>query len=198
MKLYSKKQRWKKILLFSGIGIIGIIFWLTSTLVSNVKRSELEKIGLWSQAIKKKAELVRLTNDAFEELAQNESENVYLWARATKEFQKSLNDFGLALEIIQNNKNIPQILTNNENQYISHKNLEILDTFLSNNPTPFLIDSIIHNWSRQNAPIEFNYFENRIQKIHYSNSPKYFLLEKQRDSLFNAFSNLFIFKYSFL
>ena len=129
MKLYSKKQRWKKILLFSGIGIIGIIFWLTSTLVSNVKRSELEKIGLWSQAIKKKAELVRLTNDAFEELAQNESENVYLWARATKEFQKSLNDFGLALEIIQNNKNIPLILTNNENQYISHKNLEILDTF---------------------------------------------------------------------
>ena len=188
MKLYSKKQRWKKILLFSGIGIIGIIFWLTSTLVSNVKRSELEKIGLWSQAIKKKAELVRLTNDAFEELAQNESENVYLWARATKEFQKSLNDFGLALEIIQNNKNIPLILTNNENQYISHKNLEILDTFLSNNPPPFLIDSIIHNWSRQNAPIEFNYFENRIQKIHYSNSPKYFLLEKQRDSLLNAFS----------
>ena len=48
MKLYSKKQRWKKILLFSGIGIIGIIFWLTSTLVSNVKRSELEKIGLES------------------------------------------------------------------------------------------------------------------------------------------------------
>ena len=39
-----------------------------------------------------------------------------------------------------------------------------------------------------NAPIEFNYFENRIQKIHYSNSPKYFLLEKQRDSLLNAFS----------
>ena len=25
-------------------------------------------------------------------------------------------------------------------------------------------------------------------KIHYSNSPKYFLLEKQRDSLLNAFS----------
>ena len=44
-------------------------------------------------------------------MSQNETNNVYLWARATKEFQKSLNDFGLALEIIQNNDNIPLILT---------------------------------------------------------------------------------------
>ena len=55
MKLYSKKQRWKKILLLAGILIIGIIFWLTSILVSNVKESELEKIRFWSEAVKKKA-----------------------------------------------------------------------------------------------------------------------------------------------
>ena len=82
MKLYSKKQRWKKILLLAGILIIGIIFWLTSILVSNVKESELEKIRFWSEAVKKKAELVRLTNIAFQELSQNETNNVYLWARA--------------------------------------------------------------------------------------------------------------------
>ena len=58
MKLYLKKQRWKKVLLLSGIGIIGIIFWLTSLLVSNVKSSELEKkIRLWSEAIKRKQNL---------------------------------------------------------------------------------------------------------------------------------------------
>ena len=82
-----------------------------------------KKIRLWSEAIKKKAELVRLTNLAFEELAQNETKNVYLWARATKEFQKSLNDFGLALEIIQNNDNIPLILTNNEDNIFLIKTL---------------------------------------------------------------------------
>ena len=187
MKLYSKKQRWKKILLFSGLGIIGVIFWLTSSLVSNVKTSELEKIRLWSQAIKKKAELVRLTNVAFEELAQNETENVYLWARATKEFQKSLSDFGLALEIIQRNNNIPLILTDDKGQYISHKNLTILDNVVSDK-CQIITDSITQSWSRQNAPIQFNYFENRVQKIHYSNSPKYFLLQRQRDSLLNSFS----------
>lgn len=187
MKLYSKKQRWKKVLLLSGIGIIGIIFWLTSLLVSNVKSSELEKIRLWSEAIKKKAELVRLTNLAFEELAQNETKNVYLWARATKEFQKSLNDFGLALEIIQNNDNIPLILTNNLGQYISHKNFKFLDS-LSEGQFQNAIDSIISNWALQNKPIEFNYYEDRVQKIHYSNSSKYFKLQNQRDSLLNSFS----------
>ena len=187
MKLYSKKQRWKKILLLLGIGIIGIIFWLTSLLVSNVKSSELEKIRLWSEAIKKKAELVRLTNLAFEELAQNETKNVYLWARATKEFQKSLNDFGLALEIIQNNDNIPLILTNNLGQYISHKNFKFLDSLIDGTKQN-IIDSITSTWGSQNQPIEFNYYEDRVQKIHYSNSSKYFKLQNQRDSLLNSFS----------
>ena len=187
MKLYSKKQRWKKVLFLAGMGIIGIIFWLTSILVSNLKESELEKIHFWSGAIKKKAELVKLTNIAFQELAQNESNNVYLWARATKEFQKSLNDFGLALEIIQNNNNIPLILTNNQGQYISHKNIKLLDNS-EIVQKQLLLDSIILKWTDYNEPIEFNYYQDRIQKIYYSNSSKYFQLQDQRDSLLNSFS----------
>lgn len=187
MKLYSKKQRWKKVLFLAGMGIIGIIFWLTSILVSNLKESELEKIHFWSGAIKKKAELVKLTNIAFQELAQNESYNVYLWARATKEFQKSLNDFGLALEIIQNNNNIPLILTNNQGQYISHKNIKLLDNS-EIVQKQLLLDSIILKWTDYNEPIEFNYYQDRIQKIYYSNSSKYFQLQDQRDSLLNSFS----------
>ena len=187
MKLYSKKQRWKKILLLAGILIIGIIFWLTSILVSNVKESELEKIRFWSEAVKKKAELVRLTNIAFQELSQNETNNVYLWARATKEFQKSLNDFGLALEIIQNNDNIPLILTDNNGVYISHKNIDLLDiSDLTKRQDKS--DSITLKWASQNTPIEFNYYQNRVQRIFYSNSSKYFQLQSQRDSLINSFS----------
>ena len=72
MKLYSNKQRWKQILLVIGVAIVGLIIWLTSTIANNVKKAELEKIQLWSQAVKKKAELVRLTNDAFNQLSINE------------------------------------------------------------------------------------------------------------------------------
>mgnify|MGYP005676779997 CR=1 FL=1 len=188
MKLYSKKQQWKQILFSVGLVIVVAVVWLTSLVVSNVKKAELEKIQLWSQAIKKKAELVRLTNEAFNELAQNERNKVLLWARATKEFQKSLTDFGLALEIIQNNNNIPLILTDKKGAYISHKNIPLLDE-LKLELRQNTIDTLCFKWSKQNKPIEFNYYQDRIQKIYYSNSAKYFQLQVSRDSLLNAFSN---------
>ena len=51
MKLYSKKQQWKQILFLVGIVIIVAIVWLTSLVVNNVKKAELEKIQLWIQEI---------------------------------------------------------------------------------------------------------------------------------------------------
>ena len=89
---------------------------------------------------------------------KNETNNVYLWARATKEFQKSLNDFGLALEIIQNNDNIPLILTDNNGTYISHKNIDLLDISDSKKRQD-KSDSITLKWASQNKPIEFNYYK---------------------------------------
>ena len=96
MKLYSKKQQWKQILFLVGIVIIVAIVWLTSLVVNNVKKAELEKIQLWSQAIKKKAELVRLTNEAFNELAQNESEiqTVISYLQKTRENIRSAEKAG--------------------------------------------------------------------------------------------------------
>lgn len=187
MKLYSNKQRWKKFLIILGLAIVGIIFYFTSNLVSNFKKAELEKVQLWSEAIKKKAELVKLTNAAFEELSQNESEKVKLWASATKEFKKSLSDFGFALEIIQNNKNIPLILTDKKGSYLSHKNFDNINE-IPNSKIQTFIDSICLIWEKQNPPIVIQYFEQREQKIFYSNSKKYFQLQVQRDSLLSAFS----------
>ncbi len=183
MNLYSNKQRWKQVLLFAGVCIIGLIIWLTSVIANNVKKAEIEKVQLWSQAIKKKAELVRLTNDAFNQLASKESEKVRIWAQATKELEKPLGDYGFALQIIQNNKDIPLILRDGLGHYVSHKNMK-LDT-----KNDVLIDSLCTSWGAQNSPIEINYFENRRQKIFYTNSFNYFKLEVLRDSLLDAFSD---------
>ena len=191
MKLYSKKQKWKLILSVSGIGIIVLIFWLTSLIVSNVKTAEQEKIQLWSEAIKKKASLVKLTNEAFEELSKNEREKIHMWARATKEFQKNLEDYGLALEIIQKNKNIPLILTDENSKYVSHLNVDVLENISISSQTKIeqKADSLKLIWEIQNQPIEIKYSENKSQKIYYSNSKKYFQLQQMRDSLLNSFTD---------
>ena len=47
------------------------------------KKSGLEKNTIMGQAVEK-AELVKLTNDAFNQLSINESEKVLFWAQATK------------------------------------------------------------------------------------------------------------------
>ena len=187
MKLYSKKQQWKKILALVGLGIVVFIVFLTSRAVNNVKKAELEKIQLWSEAIKKKAKLVRLTNEAFDQLAQNERNKVWLWAKATNEVLNK-KEFEFALEITHQNNSIPLILTEQNGKYINHKNIDLL------NQIPILqrqhlIDSLCPIWSAQNNPIEINYFEDKIQKIYYSNSEKYFELYVLRDSLLNSFSS---------
>ena len=38
MNLYSNKQRWKQVLLFAGVCIVGLIIWLTSVIANNVKK----------------------------------------------------------------------------------------------------------------------------------------------------------------
>ncbi len=191
MKLYSTKQKWKLILSISGIGIVVLIFWFTSLIVSNVKTAEQEKIKLWSEAIKKKAALVKLTNEAFEELSKNERDKVFLWARATKEIQKNLEDYGLALEIIQKNKNIPLILTDENSKYVSHLNVEFLDSLklIKAKNIEIRSDSLKFKWEKKNPPIEIKYSENKSQKIYYTNSKKYFQLQQLRDSLLNSFTD---------
>ncbi len=189
MKLYSRKQRWKKFLILLGLVIIGVIFYFTSIVVENVKKAELEKINLWSEAIKKKAELVKLTNAAFDELAENERNEARLWATATEKLNNPNTDFSLALEIIKNNKNIPVIATDENGVYYSHKNFSIKQQISKQN-FQNQIDSICEVWSKQkDIPIVINYSKNRQQRIFYSNSQKYFQLQFLRDSLLSSFSN---------
>ena len=92
---------------------------------------------------KEKAELVRLTNDAFNQLASKESEKVRIWAQATKELEKPLGDYGFALQIIQ----ITRISSDFEElgHYVSHKNMKL------DPKNDILVDSLCTSWGAQNS-----------------------------------------------
>ena len=64
-----------------GLGIVAFIV-LTSRIVNNVKKTELRKIQLWSEAIKKKVKLVRLTNEAFDQLALKRKKQVLVMGKS--------------------------------------------------------------------------------------------------------------------
>ena len=68
MSIYSKKQQWKLWLFMTAIVIIGASLWYTNTLVSKIAQEERIKVKLWADAIKKKADLVKYTNELFNKI----------------------------------------------------------------------------------------------------------------------------------
>jgi len=180
MNLYSKKQRWKLVLVALAILIVGIILWYSSSIAQKVQKEERQKVKLWSEAIQKKADLVRITDEAFKELAEQERKKVELWVSATKEMQKDLNDYSFALSIIQNNKSIPLILTDKDDKPITTTNLQVSDTDS--------LQLLIQKWKQENPPIEITFAGNNLQKIYYTNSKKYFELHNKRNELITSFT----------
>ncbi len=179
MNLYSTKQRWKLVLVILAIAIAGVSIWYASHIANELKQHEIQRVNQWGATIRKKADLVKITNESFSALAEEEKNYVETWVQATLELQKDLDDYSFALNIIQNNTRIPLILTENGN-FSSSLNLHTED-----------LDSItrfITEWSELNPPIEIKYADNKSQKIYYRNSDNFYQLYRKRDSLIHAFN----------
>ena len=84
MNIYSQKQRWKYLLAIVALLIVIGTIWYTSHIANKVQKEERQKIKLWSQAIRKKAALVKLTNQSFSALAEKVVRNRYNKAAVTK------------------------------------------------------------------------------------------------------------------
>ncbi|HOK50885.1 MAG TPA: HAMP domain-containing sensor histidine kinase [Bacteroidales bacterium] len=67
------------------------------------------------------------TNNLVKQLAEEESKKIELWAEATRLLGSSETDnqdFGFLLEVVQNNRTVPVILTDSGNHIISYRNLD--------------------------------------------------------------------------
>jgi two-component system, sporulation sensor kinase D len=179
VNLYTKKQQWKLVLVVLAIIIAGLSIWYAGSIAEDLKQHEIQRVNQWGTTIQKKADLVKITNESFSALAQEEKNYVETWVQATLELQKDLEDYSFALNIIQNNKRIPLILTENGN-FSSSLNLNTEDKDS--------IQRFIEEWGAINTPIEIKYADNKSQKIYYRNSDNYYQLYDRRDSLIRAFN----------
>ena len=176
MNLYSKKQRWKIALMFAALIIVIGTIWYASYIAGKVQKEERQKVKLWSEAIRKKADLVKVTNQSFAALAEQERKKVELWVNATKELEKDLSDYTFALSIIQGNTTIPLILADDKGQISSSLNIE--------NDNPDTLQKYMKEWGENN-----HFIEVKNQKIYYRNSDSFYELQVKRDSLIAAFNN---------
>jgi len=96
VNIYTRKQRWKKLLLILALLISAGSLWYTNRLVIKLQEEEKKKIEIWAKAT---GSLSSTTVDT---------------------------DVQFQLEIIQNNSTIPAILTNSNNEKQSSINLDSL------------------------------------------------------------------------
>ncbi len=205
MNLYSNKQKWKIALLLVAILLVAASLFFSNQIVTKVREREKERITHWADAIRKKADLVNLTNRTFDELREKERQKVQLWAKATRELAKPSQDFNMnmdytfLLEIIQANDDIPVILMDRNNKVLSHINLgfdkdklrELYPEFDKKAIDKKFNDSLValsESWQDSHEPIEVEVYRNINQRFYYFDSRKLGHLENQRDSLIHAFN----------
>lgn len=202
MNLYSKKQRWKIALLSIALILIALSLYFSNTIVQKVSTRERYRVTQWAEAIKKKAELVQLTNQTFTQLRDQEKDKMELWAMATKKILKptdenGMPDYELPFSIINQNKNIPVILYDNQSKEVSEflnlsfdykdfkkKHPNQADSILKSLFNKRLIH-IANSWKNQ---ISIEIDKNWTIICAYTDSKTITQLERNRDSLINAFN----------
>lgn len=205
MNLYSNKQKWKIALLIFALLLVGASLFVSNRIVSKVAQREKAKATQWAGTVKKRIELVKLTNNTFSELREKEREKMQLWIDATKEVSIATSldgsqNYDFPLRIIAQNKDIPVIVLDDERFISGSRNLgfDTSDIRMAhpNVTTPELLkifdDSLVtlaDNWEKENPPFRIEIYEGLFMTYAYTDSKELIRLEKERDTLIHAFSS---------
>lgn len=139
MELYILKQRWKLILFFAAIGIGFSSLYITNNLVSDLSTEERKKIELWAEAIRQLS-----TIDPFTDTIQN---------------------YTIISEVIQNNTTVPVILTDENDNILSYRNIR-----QSQIDTEDELAEMLQKMKAQKEPIIVELSENVRHKVYYKDS----------------------------
>lgn len=205
MNLYSNKQTWKIVLLVIALITVAISLWVSNSTVQKVSDRERLRAKQWAEAIKKKAELVEFTDRAFQQLRGHERRKIKLYLEATKEISKPVTgnvfpDYRFPITIISENKDIPVILVDGDNQISGYTNIDF-DTNDLRKIYPELTkkelvkkyeDSLLvltTVWEKKHKPFRIEVVKGLTMTSFYTDTKRTIQLEKERDSLISAFNN---------
>ena len=166
MELYTQRKRNKLLLFILAMIIIAGSIFFTNILVQKFANEERKNVKLWADAVHRKARLVRYTESFFKQLQDQEREKVELLANVYRQILKddSGEDIAFYFNIIENNKTIPIIQTDEKGRIIDDSNLEIeLDS------NTFLTGKLKEDFSTY-KPIEVRYTKYRKNYLYYKDS----------------------------
>lgn len=186
MDIYSSKQRWKIALILVSLTIIIASLFVSNQMIDKIAQREKAKAEQWADAIRKKVELVKLTNQIFDELREKERQKIQIVVDAQRTIlnPSDLNmnqDIDFALNIISSNKNIPVAILTEDGKLAQGKNL---DSTLSDVEKA----SMFTEWIAAGRSYEIEVFGGIKMQFVYGESNELIRLEKASDSLINSFN----------
>jgi two-component system, sporulation sensor kinase D len=204
MKLYSNKQKWKIGLLAIALLLVGASLFVSNSIVEAVSQREKERAKQWADAIKKKIELVQLTNNTFTKLRIMERRKMQLWIDATKEVSKEtpldvIPDYTFPFKIINDNHDIPVILLDQDRNVSGYINLpfdtsdvkKIYPDAVGRKLLNLFEDSLVklsEVWKMKHNPFTIEVYTDLFMTYFYEDSKGIVQLEQERDSLINTFN----------
>lgn len=175
VSIYSRKQNWKIVLAFLALAIVAASLFYSNSIVEKIATEERQKVELWSQAIERKARLVKYTDELFTKLRLEERKKVELWVEAIKRLARTdlSTDFTLLSRIVQDNTTVPVILTDGDKKIIAHRNL---DESVLGDTSKMLAE--IERMASMYEPIEINYYQDQKNFLYYRDSKLFSELQK--------------------
>jgi len=127
MNLYSRKQRWKIVLVVLATIIVGLNFWYSGGILRDIKKTERLKLQRWSNTIVQKAELVNYVHKLYNELEEEENKKMEIFADAFQRLvgNNQYEDYTFISKIIKMNTSIPMIIVYSDSSLHTTRNLDL-------------------------------------------------------------------------
>lgn len=184
VSIYRSKRRWKLILLVAALVIVAVSLYYSNVLVKKIAKDERQRIQTWAKAIQHSARLVNSTNLFFEQLKSEERRRVELYAEAQNRYinaSENDNDISFYLKILENNKTIPVILTDEAGNITASVNTE-------NQNLKYMTPLLLKEYS-QYKPIVINYYAGKKNFLYYKDSRIFTEIQVVLKNLINSFFN---------
>ncbi len=193
--IHINKQRWKIFLALMVLIVIAVSLLLSNSFVSKIAEREKSKATQWVEAIKKKGELVQLSNAIFSELKRKEKQKIDLVVEAqkillTKSDLSKNQDVEFSLSIIQSNTEIPVVLLTQENTVMQHRNMDSLFSgAFSSRQQDSICTFKAKEWKEAGQYQRIEYLDGEFLQFVFGNSFELERLQRQSKRLISSFND---------
>ncbi len=177
-----QKAQWKWLLFVSAAVVFVLILIYSNKLIKNIAREERKRIEIWAGAISYKAQIVNETEDFFNSIRKEESNNAKILARAIRKVTSASFDEDITFytDIISMNTSVPIIVAEPNGNITAAVNVpdsvEEMKNVSELGPTLFDYDSVI-----------LPYYGRHYVKVFYQEDPVYVDLHSVIDNLIESF-----------